>query len=171
MTQSGNSYWVKNVTGNDLVFSELGIKIAAMSEIDLFRQNPVLTAMKVMESAKSGSLNKCFKLKKIIKIPKPSAVTYASTHTYQIKESLTPIPSRVKTSIVVNPQDHDHIEELSGDFKEEDESKFVNYADGFADPIQYEDTSIAVESISDEIIEAVPSNDKYQPINRLLSKK
>lgn len=172
MKAADNHYWIKNITGSDLLFSELDVKIESMTEVDLLRKNPSLTLVKIVNSAKSGSLKKGFDLKKIIKLAKPTVVTNIATYTNKISESLKPIPSRSKTSVVINPNEHDYIEELSEDFKKSDELKFVDYAEGFADPsMDYEDVVISNIEGENSDNSYKSSDDKYQPISKILNKK
>ena len=123
-------YWVKNRTAHDLPSSELQLKIPANKIVNLAHVQPALTHEMLQKSeAEGGFLYNAFLAQKLVKLQMAPAKPKISTP--KLTESMKPIPSRVKASVVMNLAEKDFIEELS---RFGDDIGGERYSDGFADP-------------------------------------
>lgn len=128
--------WYKNTTSSDLLLSDLGLKIPAYKTVNLYRIKPSLTVEAVAKSRETGLLSKCILNNKLISLPAappPQQVDLGS----RLTEAKGPIPSRVKTSVVVDIKEQDFIEDMESYFVPDETSaaKYAEYADGIADPL------------------------------------
>lgn len=131
--------WYKNTTGNDILLNDIGIKIRAFKEVDLFKLKPTLNSDMLTKSEISGLIKKCtsFEPPKLIKLPcgpdkKPDIFDKS------IQISSKPIPSRVKTSVIVDQHEKDYIEDMEADnlmLNELNVAHYAESADGTSDPM------------------------------------
>lgn len=128
-------YWVKNRSSSELISSELALKVPLGKPVNLFDLNPDLTHEMLAESEEKGFLHRCFspehgspKLVKIIEV-----VARPEIKKNQITEAKTFMPTRRRSSIVVDPKEHSYIDELASF----DEAMAAGYdEEGFADPMK-----------------------------------
>ncbi len=116
-----------NKTKYDLILSDLSVVLKSGVTDSIIRLNPRLTVEQIHESEQIGSLSKALKANKVAK-SLPGKYTVIDN---KIKECLKPIPSRVKTGLMIDPKKKQYMEELVGT---SDLSKFEDYADGFSEP-------------------------------------
>ena len=132
--------WYKNLTNKDLWLKDLSLRIPASKVVNLYKLKPNLTSEQLARSEADGLLAKCtrFSPPKIVKLPcAPSpAKTQYLANTYQ--EAITPIPSRSRTSIVVDQREKDYIEDMEEDNMKLDDLlgiRYSQYSEGIIDPI------------------------------------
>jgi len=121
-------YWVKNASDNDLGSSELNVRIPAGKLVNLCALNPNLTHEVLQKSEESGFLSKCYSAagRKLIKLQFAPKIQQYST--FSPTDAVAPIPSRVKSSVVMDVKEQDFIEELS---HFEEDLAGERYSDGF----------------------------------------
>lgn len=128
---SKTDIWFRNITKADLNSTELALKIPAEKTVNLFKLNPNLTRQDIDKSLESGFLKKCKEAGKIIHIQyAPEIITYSMPVGPAV--SKIPIPSRIRSAIVMDNNQDDFIEELSN-FSEFDDMD--RYTEGFSDPM------------------------------------
>lgn len=120
-----------NLTKNDLLISDIGITIRAGSTVNPRQLNPSLSDAELHESEAIGALHRATVSKKIVKSDRPPK---KENFSQKLKEATTPIPSRTRAGIAIDPKKKQYIEELNGVTDEDSLSKFEDYADGFAEP-------------------------------------
>lgn len=126
-------YWVKNRSQSDVVSSELNLKIPAGRVVNLAKLNPSLTHEQLQKSEieSGGFLARCFFDQRLVKLPM-APVKQHMQKTSTLTESMKPIPSRVKTSIIIDTNESDFIEELSNFDMDMGSGR---YSDGVSDPL------------------------------------
>ncbi len=139
-----------NKSKYDLILSDLSVVLKSGCVDSILRLNPKLTPAQIHESEQIGSLSKALKANKIVK----SAPVKQERLTTKLKESLKPIPSRVKTGLTIDPKQKQYIEELVGT---SDLSKFEDYADGFSEP----EITVDEEVYEAEPPQSPPTNSRY----------
>jgi hypothetical protein len=129
--------WYKNNTPNDInLRGELGFKFPAYKTINLYKINPSLTSEQILKSEECGLLLKCVESNKILKLPfappPPANLVPAA-----IKEANKPIPSRSKSSVVMDMQELDYVEDMEHGFRTDAKSaeEYAKFADGFSEPM------------------------------------
>lgn len=129
--------WYKNNTQNDIRLNDLGVKIPAGKPRNLFQLRPSLNWEQVQKSEQEGLLAKCVRANKLIKLPAAPPPAQDLRLTEEITEAKNPLPTRSKSSVVMDAEELDYIEDMESEFKPDDMSaeKYANYAEGFADPI------------------------------------
>lgn len=152
--------WYKNNTANDLnLRTELGFKIPAYATVNLYKLKPSLTEAEVAKSESEGLINKCVRANKLIKLPfapPPPQNTLPEV----ISEAKKPVPSRTKSSVVMDLEEMDYIEDLEGEFRADMRSaeKYADYADGVSDPIILESDRESFDAV------VVPSGEPEEPL-------
>jgi hypothetical protein len=142
------SYYT-NLSKNDLIISDVGIRIRAGFTENVRRLNPLLSDEALHESECIGGIYKAVHSKKMVKVPKPSPQS-SNYYTQKVLESTKAIPSRARVGISIDPKKKQYIEELTGFSTESDISKFEDYADGFAEPDLDGEVDITNQPIGDQ---------------------
>jgi hypothetical protein len=126
------SQFYTNRTKNDLLLSDINITIKAGQTVNPYQSNPLLSEAELHESEQIGSLFKAMKSGKISKANTPP-IKESDQYSGRIKESLIPMPTRIRFGTTIDPKKKQYIEELTG-VTTETLSKFEDYADGFSEP-------------------------------------
>ena len=154
--------WYKNNSSFDINLNDLNLKIPANGTVNLFRLRRSLTVADIRKSEAEGLLGRCVSQNKLIKLPfAPRAQHYEMSDT--IKESTKPLPSRVKTSVIVDIGNEEMIDEM-------DQVQVGSISDdGVGDPLSLRsdaDTFSTISiSVDDEEISAEEINDAEAIIN------
>lgn len=113
-----NEYWLLNTGKTDIILNDLGITIKSGDSLDVFARNKNLKSVHVRYSERYGSLKihlENGKLKKVSgKIEKPKAPIV-----YKVAD--TPLFSRSRSCLEIDPEDKDFIEQLEDDFMKDTE--------------------------------------------------
>ena len=152
--------WYKNTTSSDLLLSDLELKIPKHKTVNLYQLKPTLTVERIAKSEESGGLLfKSVSLNKLIKLPFAPPPKQAELPD-SIKESKGMIPSRVKTSVVIDASEQGFLEDIDADLQSFDEASATKYADlaeGISDPLSMgsdDDTfnTIVIPSNEEEVV-------------------
>lgn len=154
--------WVLNLTKNDVMISDLGVKVPANQTVNICSANPYLTEYQINKSQKDGSL--CNRLKsstlKIIK----KKTTNGKDHVTKVLSSDEPIKAtRLRSAVVISH---------STDEENTDSSGF-DFADYGVDPISIpikEDSSVLIkpQARDADVVDVIPAS-IIEPITEVTS--
>ena len=153
--------WYTNLTKRDLIFSELKISIKVGESVNPIHQNPNLTNDMILESETIGALAIALNRNKISKSETQPDLANKSKFKNTIKESIKPIPSRSRSSIIVDPKKKQYIEEIHGTLDASTLEKFENYADGIVEPDLNPEEEVVIDNVVTEVVTNEEKPSKY----------
>lgn len=121
--------WIKNLSGLDVSVSDLGVKVPANKEVEVYAHNPYVTEEQVKRSMESGSLSKRLATKTLQVVKGPSKPRPTSLDRVNVSDKPIDI-IKDKTSVVLGAVDPDVLEdtEFGSLFNAAELDKTANYA-------------------------------------------